>query len=153
MRASHYIFRELSPSFIFSWTTIANISWNALLVTAVHLKMKLVDKFYWKVLNILTSFLWSIRVQTMEKCCRFCFSQSHWQFWFPFPLKFLRESLARERRTNLPPSPISKGCVLIDHSSKRNRAREKKTLIYCKTMNFNNSKLWYWALWSVKSHE
>ena len=29
--------------------------------------------FHWRVLNILTSFLWSRRVQTMESYCRFVF--------------------------------------------------------------------------------
>ena len=101
VRASHdhYIFRELSPSFIFSWTTIANISWNALLVTAVHLNMKLVDKFYWKVLNILTSFLWSVRVQTMEKCCRFVFHNRIDSFDVHFPWSF-SENRSREREKN-----------------------------------------------------
>ena len=39
------LFRVLSPSFIFSCTTIASIFayLNALLVTAVHVKMKLGD--------------------------------------------------------------------------------------------------------------
>ena len=31
--------------------------------------------FHCKVLNILTLFPWSIRVQTMENCCRFVFLQ------------------------------------------------------------------------------
>ena len=37
------LFRVLSPSFIFSCTIIASIIANALLVTAVHVKMKLGD--------------------------------------------------------------------------------------------------------------
>ena len=32
--------------------------------------------FYCKVLNILTLFLWSIRVQTTENCCRLVFNNN-----------------------------------------------------------------------------
>lgn len=34
--------------------------------------------FHGKVWKILMTFLWSIRVQTMENCCWFVFWQSHW---------------------------------------------------------------------------
>ena len=49
--------------------------------------------FQCKVLNILMSFLWWIRVQTMENCCRFVFYHNNRsQFLCPIPLKFLRIS-------------------------------------------------------------
>ena len=30
-----------------------------------------IEWFYGKVLNVSTSFLWTIRIQTIENCCRF----------------------------------------------------------------------------------
>ena len=41
--------------------------------------------FHCKVLNILTLFLWSIRVQTMENCCRFVFYNNIDSFCRPCP--------------------------------------------------------------------
>ena len=43
--------------------------------------------FYFKVLNILTSFLWLIWVQTMENCCRFFYNNIN-SFCRPLPLTF-----------------------------------------------------------------
>ena len=53
--------------------------------------------FHCKVLHILTSFLWSIRVQTMENCCRFVFYNNIDRFSRPFPLTFLGKSRAQVR--------------------------------------------------------
>ena len=41
--------------------------------------------FHCKVLNVLTLFLWSIRVQTMENCCRFVFYNNTDSFCRPCP--------------------------------------------------------------------
>ena len=41
--------------------------------------------FHCKVLNVLTLFLWSIRVQTMENCCRFVFYNNIDSFCLPCP--------------------------------------------------------------------
>ena len=53
--SSHYS-GVLSPSLIFSWTTIANIfayfKINVLLVTAVHVKMKLGDNERLSLVNL-----------------------------------------------------------------------------------------------------
>ena len=58
------------------------------------------ERFKCKVLNILTSFLWWIRVQTIENCCRFVIYNNVDSFWRLSPLK----ALARKRKTIAPPS-------------------------------------------------
>ena len=60
--------------------------------------------FHCKVLYILTSFLWSIRAQTMENCCRFVFFYNNIdRFSHPFPLKFLGKSRAQVREKQITP--------------------------------------------------
>ena len=60
--------------------------------------------FHCKVLYILTSFLWSIRAQTMENCCRFVFFYNNIdRFSHPFPLRFLRKSRAQVREKQIAP--------------------------------------------------
>ena len=60
--------------------------------------------FHCKVLYILTSFLWSIRAQTMENCCRFVFFYNNIdRFSHPFPLKFLGKSRAQVREKQIAP--------------------------------------------------
>ena len=51
-------------------------------------------------LNILTSFLRSIRVQTMENCCQFVFYNRIDSFCRPFPLTFRGKSRVRKRKRN-----------------------------------------------------
>ena len=66
--------------------------------------------FHGKVWKILMTFLWSIRVQTMENCCWFVclfffFFAITLISWHLFPLKFLRKSRAQEReQQTAPPS-------------------------------------------------
>ena len=59
--------------------------------------------FHSNVLNILTSFLWSISVQTIENCCRLFFYNNSHCFFRPFPLKFLGKSRAQEREKQIEP--------------------------------------------------
>ena len=56
--------------------------------------------FNCRVWAVLTSFLWSIREQTMENC-RFVFYNNIGMFWCPFPLKFIWESRAQERKKQI----------------------------------------------------
>ena len=60
--------------------------------------------FHCKVWAVLTSFLWPIRVQIMENCCRFVFCNNTGKFWCPFTLKLIGESNARERKKQIVPS-------------------------------------------------
>ena len=74
--------------------------------------------FHWKVWKIFMTFLWSIRVQTMENCCWFvfCFFAITLISWRPFPLKFLGKSRAQEReQQTAPPSYHFHAQSLIDH--------------------------------------
>ena len=68
--------------------------------------------FHSKVLHILTSFPWSIRAQTMEKCCRFVFFYNNIdRFSHPFLLKFLGKSRAQVRGKQI--APPSRHCHVI----------------------------------------
>ena len=62
--------------------------------------------FHCNVLNIFVSFLWSIRVQTMENCCRFVFWNNEMIgsfIWCPFQCKFLGKSCTLEREKQITP--------------------------------------------------
>ena len=86
--------------------------------------------FHSKVFNILTSFLWSIRVQTLENCCRFVFYNSIYSFWRPFRLQFLGKSCAKKRKTNCAtitslPLSVLLSTIALDQSPR------EKSLGYC----------------------
>ena len=63
------------------------------------------------------TFLWSIRVQTMENCCWFVFLFAITLIsWHLLPLKFLGKSRAQEReQLTAPPSNHFHAQTLIDH--------------------------------------
>ena len=87
-----------------------NNPWSVILstmeMTSQYSKLKWNQelRFHCKVLNILTSFLLSIRVQTIKNCCRFFSYDNIASFWRPFTLKFLGKSRAREREKQIAPS-------------------------------------------------
>ena len=90
---------------------MANISSNALLVTAVHLNMKLVSQGLLKSFEHFDVISMVDKSTDHGKMLSICFLQSHRQFCCPFRLKFLRESLARERRTNLQYHPFPRAVL------------------------------------------
>lgn len=102
-----------------------NLSWSVVLsiigMTSKKSKPKwnhkaVVEGFHYiEVLNILTSFIWSIRIYTIRNCCRlvfFFFHSTICQFLGPFYVNFLRKSRARKRDESTITRVI---CTLIYH--------------------------------------
>ena len=81
-----------------------NLSTMEMTSQCSKLKWNQEPRFHCKVLNILTSFLLSTRVQTIENCCRFVSYNNIASFWRPFTLKFLGKSREREREKQTAPS-------------------------------------------------
>ena len=109
-----------------------NLSTMEMTSQCSKLKWNQEPRFHCKVLNILTSFLLSIRVRAIENCCRFVFHNNIARFWSPFTLKF-SENRAREKEKNKlrHHDVISMVCTLFEQSSQPIRAREKYLLTWC----------------------
>ena len=93
---------------------------------------------YCKVVNILTLFLWSIRVQTMENCCRFVFYSNIDSFCRPCPYTFCGKSLVgKKKKTNCAtftsfPWSVPLPTIALDQSA------GEKLLSYCKKIIVTN---------------
>ena len=76
------------------------------------------ESFHRKVLNILTSFPWSITVETMKNCCRFVFYNNIDSFDIHFFWNLLKSSAHKtERNKFCHRHIISMVCTLIKQSS------------------------------------
>ena len=102
----------------------SNFPWSVLLSNIEIVPLQSFEHF-------LTSFLWSITVQTMGNCCRFvcffclCFYNNIDSIWSPFPSSFLGKSCVREGGNVLCHHDIiSLVCTLNDLSSRPISARE-----------------------------
>ena len=96
--------------------------------------------FHYKLLNILTSFLWSIREQTMENCCRFVFYNNIDSFCRPFPLTFRGKLLAGKKKTNCATITSFPWSVLLSTIALllSNQSAGAKPLSFCKNIIVTN---------------
>ena len=82
--------------------------------------------FHYKVFNIMMSFLWSLRVQTVENCCRFFFTMTLTVLNVHSSWTFLAEKEKNKLRHHW---AISIVCTLIEQSSLPISAREIAQLL------------------------
>ena len=87
--------------------------------------------FHYKVFNIMTSFLWSLRVHTVENCCRFVFYNDIDSLYVYFCWRFS----ARKRKTNCATIASFPSSVLLSNKALYQSAREK-SLSYCKNFQY-----------------
>ena len=100
--------------------------------------------FYYKVFNIMTSFLWSLRVHTVENCCRFVFYNDIDSLDVYFCWRFS----ARKRKQIAP--PLRHFHRLYSYRTKlftNQRARNRSVIVKTSNMCFRNKSLtnltWY----------
>ena len=100
--------------------------------------------FHYKVFNIMTSFLWSLRVHTVENCCRFVFYNDIDSLDVYFCWRFS----ARKRKTNCATIASFPSSVLLSNKALyHQRARNRSVIVKTSNMCFRNKSLtnltWY----------